>query len=237
MNFKALWMQLSMKWYSPRGCAFFLLCLVTIPCYSIESYDKFWGLITYNDKYKQFFYTIEPQIRLVNLPGAYDQFLLNTGGGVEVMPKLQLWFGQTIANASPYNVEEDVSPNDLNEYRLWQQLLWRSDPVIIRSRLEERYSLENAPWSVRLRERIYWTKKLTEKQSLVLSDELLVNLKTTPWIVTSTLDQNRAYLGILHQLSPRISINFSYMNQYIFRLAGAESNHALVVNVFINMPV
>ncbi|PJD92513.1 MAG: hypothetical protein CK424_05255 [Legionella sp.] len=221
----------------PRACVAFLLCLVSMVGQSTESFDKFWTLVTYNDKYKQFFYMIEPQIRLVDSPGVYEQFLLNMGGGVEVTPKLQAWFGQTIANYSPYNaVDEDVVAGDANEYRVWQQLIWQSDPVFIRSRLEERYSLNFAPWAVRLRERIYWTKKITERYSLVLSDEVFVNLKSVPWVTTSGLDQNRAYIGILYQLSPLTSISISYMNQYISTLPIHEDNNALVLNFFIHMP-
>lgn len=215
-------------------------CLAPMMAYGIENFEKLWGLVTYTNKFHQFLYMIEPQVRLINRSEPYEQFLLNTGGAVELTPMLQLWLGQTITNFSPYNaVAGDSAADDLNEYRLWQQLLWivpntGCQNVLLKSRIEERYSFNNAPWAVRLRERAYWTKPITARQSLVLSDEFFVNLKTVPWVVTSTLDQNRAYIGVLHQLTPIMSVSFSYMNQYIFRVP-AEDNHGVVINFFINM--
>ena len=207
---------------------------------SSNSFNKFWGLITINGNYQQLYYMVEPQIRLVDRDTSYEQSMLNAGGGIDIAPKLQLWLGQTITNFSPYNaVTEDVASNDLNEYRLWQQLLWTNiystGSVVFRSRLEERKSFENAPWATRFRERGYWTIQLTNQQSLVLSDEFFINLKTVPWIVTKTFDQNRAYIGILQKMTPTTSFSVSYMNQYLSRVP-LEINHAIVLNVFVNFP-
>jgi hypothetical protein len=202
-----------------------------------NSFDKLWSLATYTGHYQNYIYQLEPQLRLINRENAYEQFLFNMGIGQPISPTLQFWLGQTIANFAKSNdVSEDIANSDLNEYRIWQQFLWtpRSD-MLVRSRLEERHSFENAPWSVRLRERGYWTIRLNEMQSLVFSNEFFVNIKQTPWVVTSTIDQNRFFVGILQRLTPCVGLNVSYMNQYIFRVP-REDNHALVLNLFINIP-
>lgn len=221
-----------MKHFIFIACYFFSSLL-----YSKDSYDKLWELVTYTGQYKTFLYQVEPQIRLINRSDAYEQFLINLGGGRNVTPTLQFWLGQTFSNvASSNTVAEDVTRSSVNEYRNWQQLFWteiyHSNTIALRSRLEERYSFENSPWAVRLRERGYWTIPFTTRQSLVLSDELFVNLKLVPWVTTKTIDQNRAFIGILQNVSPNASFSISYMNQYIFKNA-PESNHAVVLNIFI----
>lgn len=216
-----------------------LLYLVSTATQSDNSFGKFWGLITYNANYQKFYYMLEPQIRLVYRNEPYEQFMLNAGGGIDIASKLQLWLGQTISNFSPYNnVTEDVASNDLNEYRLWQQLLWTdiysTGSVVFRSRLEERKSFNDTLWAARFRERGYWTIQFTNYQSLVLSDEFFINVKTVPWIVTKTFDQNRAYIGILQKMTPTTSFSISYMNQYLSRTP-VEINHAVVLNIFVNV--
>lgn len=207
---------------------------------SNNSFGKFWGLITYTSKYNKIYYMIEPQIRLVYRNKPYEQSLLNAGGGIDIAPKLQFWLGQTITNFSASNtLTEDVGGNDLNEYRVWQQLLstniYKTGSIVFRSRLEERKSLENNPWAVRFRERSYWTIQLTNNQSLVLSDEFFININKVPWVVTKTFDQNRAYIGILQKITPTTNFSISYMNQYLSR-SPIEINHGIVLNIFVNIP-
>lgn len=220
-----------------RSAILCLLCMTSNLARSQNNYDKLWGLVSYTGQYQNYLYMIEPQLRLVNQQDGYEQFLLNAGGGIPIATNLQFWIGQTYANFSPYNsVTEDVAANDLNEYRLWQQFLWTIPRVSIalKSRLEERYSFENAPWAVRFRERGYWTKAINHEYSLFISDEVFINLKAVSWIPTQTIDQNRAYVGILKKMTPSLSLSISYMNQHIFR-SPPENNQGIVLNFFINM--
>ena len=226
--------------YFTHVLIFILSYLASAMLYSKTSDDKLWELVTYTGKYKQFLYQVEPQIRLINRPNAYEQFLANISGGMNVTPNLQFWLGQTFASTSLGNTAaEDISRKALNEYRNWQQFFWtttyHANTIALRSRLEERYSLEEAPWAIRLRERGFWTMPVTKRQSLVLSDELFLNLKLVPWITTKTLDQNRAYIGILQNLTANTAFTISYMNQYLFK-SRPESYHAIVLNIFINVP-
>ncbi len=214
-----------------------VLSVIAIPGFS-KSYNKIWGAASLFYKYKQLFYTVEPQIRLVNRTGIYEQSLLNAGIGTTIRPQLQFWLGQTYANYSDINnVSEDVGNTVTNEYRVWEQLLWRKpfyDEFASRLRLEQRRAFEASEWAVRVRERAYWTIPLTEKVSFALNDEIFLNLKSVRWVSTSLLDQNRLFIGVFYKFTPKIGLNISYMNQYIARNP-AEINNGLVLNLIAYM--
>lgn len=222
---------------------FKLLSIIGIILYSasthaIESFTKFWGLTTINGQYHSWTYMLEPQLRLIHQPDAYEQTLVNMGVAQTVLPNLQLWIGQTYSNfAAQNNIAEDISGNDLNEYRIWQQILWTvpEKNLIFKARLEERYSFENNPWSIRFRERSYWTVPLTDYYSVVLSDEFFVNLNQVAWVVTKTFDQNRFFAGILKKFSDHTSVSLSYLNQYLSRTP-IEVNHGVVLNIYYTIP-
>lgn len=214
-----------------------LLCTVIYhqSVHATIKYSKLWGLLTYNSHYGKLLYLVEPQLRFVNHSEVFEQFLYNTGLGYALNPELQVWFGQTFSNFAGNNeITEDVAANDVTEYRLWQQSLWQQEQkfgqIQLRTRLEERYSLENRPWSLRLRTRPSLRFDLTEHQAIVLFDELFINLKQVDWVQTNTLDQNRIALGILQRLNTNSSFTVSYFNQYIFRTPPA-SNHGILINL------
>ena len=58
-----------------------MLVLLLLGCSSLNyaniSYDILWSSYTFNGRYKDILYTVEPQIRLIDLSGVYQQFLLN----------------------------------------------------------------------------------------------------------------------------------------------------------------
>lgn len=214
-----------------------LFGLIAQAAYATVSYTKFWGLATYYGRYEQLLYTIEPQIRLATIPGVYDQTLLNTGIGKTVIPQLQLWLGQTYVNYSVNNDVEDVSLVTANEYRIWEQMMWRKpfiDQFASRLRLEQRRAFQNNKWAVRLRERAYWTFPINDSISIALNNEFFLNLNNVPWIDTSIFDQNRFFGGIYYKISSKIGVNISYMNQFIPRVP-FEVNHGLVLNLIANM--
>lgn len=205
------------------------------------SFFKTWVLYTFNGKYDNLLYVVEPQFRMVNRNSGYQQFLFNTGIGAWVDDKWQLWIGQTIVNNDrANNVTDDIANIISGEYRLWQQINYVSNNTVLgdflfRTRLEERYPEFENNWSIRFRERIYWTIPLTDRQSLVMSDELLINVKRAPWITTQTIDQNRVFLGVQQKLTPTLFINLSYLNQFL-TTPNREMNHGIFVNL-IYIPI
>ena len=203
-----------------------------------ESYTKLWGLASYFGQYEQLLYAAEPQIRLVDSAGTYEQSLLNAGIGTTIKPQLQIWLGQTYTNYSDNNnVAEDVENVVINEYRVWEQIMWRrpfSDEFASRLRVEQRRAFQTSEWAVRLRERSYWTIPVNETISFALNDEIFLNVKSVPWVATSTFDQNRVFVGIYYKFTPNMGLNVSYMNQYIAR-DPAEVNSGLVLNLIAYM--
>ena len=205
------------------------------------SFFKTWVLYTFNGKYDNLLYVVEPQFRMVNRNSGYQQFLFNTGIGTWVDDKWQLWIGQTIVNNDrANNITDDITNIISGEYRLWQQINFVSNNTVLgdflfRTRLEERYPEFANNWSIRFRERIYWTIPLTDRQSLVMSDELLINVKRAPWITTQTIDQNRVFLGVQQKLTPTLFINLSYLNQFL-TTPNREMNHGIFVNL-IYIPI
>jgi hypothetical protein len=205
------------------------------------SFYKLWGLYTYNGRYNDLLYLVEPQLRLVNRPGVYEQFLLNGGLGFWANHRIQLWAGQTIVNnLTSNNIAEDIRGNVSGEYRLWQQINYVNNDTILgkilfRNRLEERHPEILSSWSVRFRDRLYWSIPIAKNQSLFISDELFINLKRPFWISTQTFDQNRLFLGILQTLSPSLNFTISYLNQYI-NTRIPEVNHGIVINLIYTVP-
>lgn len=204
--------------------------------YANVSYEKLWGSYTFNGRYQDILYHVEPQIRLVNLSGVYQQFLLNEGLGFGGIKNWQFWLGQTITNNySPNNITEDIVTGVTGEYRLWQQVNYFHNKTFLgnylfRTRLEERHAENFKTWAVRARERVFWTIPLNQEYSIVISDEAFVNLKSTSWITAGRFDQNRAFLGLQKQLNKCLSVNISYLNQFITTPI-PEINHGILLNV------
>ena len=218
-----------------------IFALVTFLLYAsmghaMLSYYKLWGLYTYNGRYNDLLYLVEPQIRTVNRDGVYQQLIINQGFGFWATKTLQLWAGQTIVNyLASNNVVDDIQIGVTGEYRLWQQINYvRSntllDNIMFRNRLEERHAESLSSWAVRFRDRLYWTIPIATNQSIYISDEFFINVNRPTWISSPTFDQNRLYLGILQSLTPSLNFTISYLNQYIpTRIR--EVNHGIVLNV------
>ncbi|NBX84571.1 MAG: DUF2490 domain-containing protein [Gammaproteobacteria bacterium] len=223
-----------------KNIAFILLIGFSTFASAHISYFKTWTLYTFNGQYDKLLYSVEPQFRMVDQNSGYQQFLFNTGLGTWLDDKWQLWLGQTIVNNnSANNITDDITNTISGEYRLWQQINLVSNNTILgdflfRTRLEERHPEFANNWSIRFRERMYWTISLTDRQSFVIGDEFFVNVKSAPWITTQTIDQNRVFLGIQQKSTPTLSINLSYLNQFLTTPI-QEMNHGIFINL-IYMP-
>lgn len=212
---------------------FLLMTNIPLTSYAVQQDGKFWSLITINGSYGRIVYYVEPQLRLVYPGVLFQQFLGNMGIGYAIDSSWQLWGGQSISKDS-----QDAVPGSLDEYRLWQQILWKHVwpklGVVSRTRLEERKSLDFPDWAYRIRERITFTKPITPLISLVVSDEIFVNLNNASWIITDTLDQNRAFIGIEQRLTNNTFLGVGYMNQYLSTPI-PQADHVLWINWRIDL--
>jgi hypothetical protein len=217
---------------------YIMLFIPSLACPSGQTlqFSKLWTILSYNGRYDKILYLVEPQLRFANVQNAYDQFLYNTGIGTPLNPQLQVWIGQTVSNFSANNAAiEDVVATSTTEYRLWQQMSYfypSSSSLFfnLRTRIEERYSLEFSPWAIRLRERPTLQIPLTEHQLFYISDEIFFNLKSVAWAPTKTLDQNRFFIGITQVLNQKTQFTITYMNQYITKII-PENNHGMMITI------
>lgn len=220
-----------LKWM--QGLFLIVSLSILAPSWAAQTNNKFWSSFTLTGNYGAFLYNIEPQLRLINKNNSFNQFLTNAGGGYQVAPSWQLWLGQTIGTLS-----QDTVIGDYEEYRIWEQIVWQQKintvQLISRSRLEERKSFYFAEWANRFRERLLINVPLTNNFSLAASNEFFINLNQVDWITTKTWDQNRAYIGVVQQLSKSTFLNVGYMNQWIFTPI-LQSNKVFVINLQINL--
>lgn len=207
------------------------LCFFGNPC--TASVTKFWSLLTLNGNYDNFLYTLEPQLRLSSTPNLFNQFLINGSGGYQISNEWQFWLGQALTTTS-----QDAEPNDLIEYRFWEQLVWQHRfaqfEIRSRTRLEQRKSFDFPDWENRFRERIWFNFPVTEIISLDLSNEIMMNLNNVQWISTNTWDQNRLYFGISQQISTSTILSAGYMNQWIFT-SPTQSDKVFLINLQIRL--
>ncbi len=222
-----------------------LFCFVTTPAWSLISDNKFWIPVTLNGNYGAFLYFLEPQIRFIEpqtsgsdpTSNIFNQFLGNIAGGYEIYPEWQLWLGQTISTTA-----QDAISSSREEYRAWEQIMWNhktTNNIRINSRFraEQRKSLDFPEWAFRLRERLIFNFPLKNNLSYELSDEILYNLNTVPWIDATAWDQNRFYIALVQRFSKHYAFALGYMNQYLFRDAPlAQANNVLYLNIRYNLP-
>ena len=73
--------------------------------------------------------------------------------------------------------------------------------------------------------------------SLVLSDELLIHFGKE--VVFNTFDQNRFFVGIKQNISPKLSYDFGYMNVYQQKYTGFQydMNHTLRLFFYFNSTI
>ena len=210
-----------------------LLANIPLPVVAAQQAEKMWSLLTLSGDYGKIVYYIEPQLRLIYRNNLFQQFLTNTGMGYKVTPNWQIWFGVTFSADS-----QDAVAGSLDEYRLWQQIVWKrrlsSVSLLSRTRFEERKSLFFSDLAYRLRQRVLLNKPLTNNLSLVISNEMFFNVKKASWIITERLDQNRTYLGVEQHMSKNTYLGVGYMNQYL-STPTPQSSHVLWINWRIDL--
>jgi hypothetical protein len=81
---------------------------------------------------------------------------------------------------------------------------------------------------------VFSNKKLP---SLVLSDEILIHFGKE--VVYNTFDQNRLFIGIKQNISPKLSYDFGYMNVYQEKYSGYEydMNHTIRLFFYLNSSI
>ena len=148
--------------------------------------------------------------------------------GYELTPRQKVLVG--------YAYQETESPYSkvaLSEHRAWEQHEFKhtfdnKDSLSFRTRLEERTTDVSSDTAVRFREQVKYAHALTNKLSLVASEEIFANVNKTNWGPVSGFDQNRGFVGVGYKLNDHYKTEIGYMNQYLNR----ENNYDRMVHMF-----
>lgn len=129
--------------------------------------------------------------------------------------------------------EAPYSKVELTEQRAWEQHEFKhtfanKDSLNFRSRLEQRTVDVSDDTAVRFREQVKYNHVLTDRLSLVASEEIFANVNKANWGPVSGFDQNRGFVGVGYKLSDHYKTEIGYMNQYLNR----ENNYDRMVHIF-----
>lgn len=117
-------------------------------------------------------------------------------------------------------VAKPAGPGTTHEHRIWQQFSstlpglgsWQPS---VRVRLEQRFQDDwaNASHRTRMMGRLVRPLDLSRQWSFVAWNELFVTLDETPRGPSRGYDQNRAFAGLLRQVTPKAGVEFGYLWQ------------------------
>ena len=200
-----------------------------------------WTNITANGSFglldprlSKFRFWLEGQGRFGNDSTTLSQGILRPGLGYSLTDRASVWLGYAFIPTM-----EPFTRNDLNENRIWQQLLWTPQtpfgPITSRTRFEQRFT--RAPdVSYRFRQMVRYAYPLDFAPGFMLVgwDEIFLNLNSTGTF-TAGFDQNRVFVGVGYNIDEHVRTELGYMNQYIYRDTTEDfMTHALSANLFLN---
>ncbi|NBB52825.1 DUF2490 domain-containing protein [Rhizobium sp. CRIBSB] len=158
--------------------------------------------------------------------------ILRPGIGWRVSPRLDVWAGYahiTLHRPGP----------DGQEHRAWQQATYpvaeiAGGRLTGRTRLEQRFREGGDETGWRLRQFMRWSRPIAGPElTLVASNETFIAFNDTDWGQNSGYDQNRAFVGVGWQVTPKFRLEGGYMNQQIDGGSGPDRrNDNFVLNGF-----
>lgn len=174
-------------------------------------------------------YSTDAQFQWWEDSADFSRVLLRAGLGYVISPHWSLWGGYGFVWTDP-----PVGGAEIQEHRLWQQVLWagewRGFHISLRHRLEERFveGSQDTAWRSRHQLRASHLIPGTAKLSVILWDELLFHLNDTSLPTQAGLDQNRCFGGLGWQWTHSLRTEIGYMNQYYYRHRTSDHlNHVL----------
>ncbi|WP_232410974.1 DUF2490 domain-containing protein [Methylophilus sp. 5] len=182
-----------------------------------------------------FYWSMDTHPRWRNEGQHFDQLILRPSVFYKFNPKTSVWLGyDTIISHPP-------SQSSQRENRLWQQFQYQFDEVASvtltsRTRLEQRRREDFQDVGHRLRQMVRVTTPLPvhPKLSLVMFDELFVNLNQTEWGAQRGIDQNRFFIGANWKFSDFSNVETGYLHQFINTRTVDRENHVLMTTVRFN---
>lgn len=162
-------------------------------------------------------YYLQPELNLVDDKYKYQTSFLYAGLGYQITPDLTLWLMDGVLYIKRINGKirrEDILRQQMNLTLIKQDQL----NLAMLARLEERKDMSESRWSIRWREQLKLRVpfQVWQGHALVVFDELFFNLNHPKWTNNnSLLQQNRFFIGIGNTLTPHLSLDVGYLNQYL----------------------
>jgi hypothetical protein len=191
-----------------------MLLLAVIPACAYDTDSQLWAQFTLNGRYQnglRIFAEVQP--RQGDNYHRFSQFIVRPAVGYQATKKMSLWIG--------YGWTPSFLPEFNNEHRFFQQLLFEDNYQRVgltnRTRLEQRVIEGAGGTSVRLRHSIRASLPLDSKRrwAAVASNEVFVNLNSTPSGPQSGFDQDRFYLGGAYSINRHTRLELGYLASFI----------------------
>ncbi len=177
----------------------------------------------------------------------WQQLLLRPGINFQVNKLLQLTGGYAFIDSHPYGSFPTIV-RATPEHRIWEQAMLRYKTGKLswstRLRFENRFlgvrdsagALTDYRYENRFRAWQRATVPLSARYYVTAYDEIWFYVK--PYVSSSVLDQNRAYLAVGRKFGPAWEFEAGYMLQSIWQRNGRvlEANHTLMFTVTSRQP-
>ncbi|MES2218799.1 MAG: DUF2490 domain-containing protein [Pseudomonadota bacterium] len=223
-----------------KSCCF-LLAIIFCQNLNATSHTDNWNsaIITGPiSKDKKFKYYIQPGLTFEDDHYKYRSSYLYLGVGYQTSPHVMMW----LMNAWHNRVK--ASGKVLNIETIREQIDWNliDDPSLNLtsiSRFEQRKDTSQPQWLIRGREKLTLRIPFSSwpTHSFVTFDELYVNFNNPAWINNNSFfDINNIFVGVGTQLSPTVSFDLGYLNQYLLRTTGNKDNNVIYLMFFVALP-
>ena len=177
-------------------------------------------------------YWFDAQLRYFDVGSGVNTYQLRPGIGYTVSENMVAHAGYMYVHA------RNSSGRTVTEDRLWQQLTWNvarwdHGTLSMRARVSQRWvsAGDDIGWQFQYQLKYVRPLGSAEKLDLIFTVEPFFMLQDTDWGANSGLAQNRTGVGLGWKLSPRLTIESGYLNQYIFVDDSEDRmNHIGVVN-------
>jgi hypothetical protein len=176
------------------------------------------------------------------------RFSDNRGGlyEVEAVSMASYRLGKNLTAAAGYVFNPQYADGDLTarEHRFREQISFDNVAQIgagkfsARLRTEQRWreNTDGTAWRMRPYVKYSLPLKKGGKTSLVLSNEVFVNLNNTAFQKADGLDRMRNLIAISTPLSKQLGVEIGYLNQYGFVRHGEDTvDHAVSVSLSLNL--
>ncbi len=153
------------------------------------------------------------------------QYLIRPSVALKLGPNTSAAIGYAYVHTDP------PGPAQSNEHRAWQQLSFRvagdgkGVTLVGRTRLEQRWFEGRSDMGWRLRQQLRATAPLAGKVRAVVWSEVFLSVDDTSWGQRSGLDRWRNAAGVSIPVSKVVTIEPSYINQWVVRRGQDRVNH------------